>query len=128
MSISEKPIELPGLHVSVDEVRYDPDANTPPDYPHCFEYFISIHNDSDVAVNIRARKWVVTNARGELTVVEGDGVVGKTPMLQPGESFQYNSRHMLDTDWAVAEGSYFGVDSMSRRVMVRIPKFRMELP
>ena len=121
-------IELPGLRVSVDEVRHEPDAQTPPDYPHCFAYFITIHNDSDLTVTIRARKWVVTNARGELTVVEGDGVVGQTPQIEPGESFHYNSRHLLDTDWAVAEGGYFGMDALGRRVVVRIPKFRMQLP
>ena len=120
--------ELPGLRVSVDEVRHEPDALTPPDHPHCFAYFITIHNESDVAVTIRARKWVVTNARGELTVVEGDGVVGQKPLIEPGESFRYNSRHLLDTDWAVAEGGYFGVDAQGRRVVVRIPKFRMQLP
>ena len=128
MSKPEKFIELPGLQVSVDEVRHEPDAQTPPDHPHCFAYFITIHNDSDVAVTIQARKWVVTNARGELTVVEGDGVVGQKPLIEPGESFRYNSRHLLDTDWAVAEGGYFGVDTQGRRVVVRIPKFRMQLP
>jgi ApaG protein len=70
----------------------------------------------------------VTNARGELTVVEGDGVVGQKPLIPPGESFRYNSRHLLDTDWAVAEGAYFGVDARGRRVVVKIPKFRMQLP
>ena len=128
MSASAGFIELPGLRVTVDEVRHEPDAQTPPDKPHAFAYFISIHNDGDVTVTIRARKWVVTNARGELTVVEGDGVVGQTPRLGPGESFNYNSYHLLDTDWAVAEGGYFGVDEQGRRVAVRIPKFRMQVP
>ena len=128
MSKPEAFLELPGLRVSVDEVRYEPEAQTPAEHPHCFAYFISIHNDSDVPVTIRARKWVVTNARGELTVVEGDGVVGQTPRIEPGESFQYNSRHLLDTDWAVAEGGYFGLDPQGRRIVVKIPKFRMQLP
>jgi ApaG protein len=120
--------ELPGLTVTVDRVVYQPDAQTPPERPHCFAYFITIHNDSDVLVTIKGRKWVVRNARGEITAVEGDGVVGQFPVLQPGEQFSYNSYHLLDTQSAVAEGSYLGVDAAGRKVLTRIPKFEMAVP
>ena len=120
--------ELPGLHVTVDRVVYQPDAQTPADRPHCFAYFISIHNDSDVPVTIKGRKWVVRNALGEITAVEGDGVVGQSPTIAPGEKFSYNSYHLLDTDVAVAEGGYLGVDSLGRKVVTRIPRFEMRVP
>lgn len=120
--------ELPGLKVTVGRVDYHPEANTPPDRPHCFVYFITIHNESDTTVTIRGRKWVVTNSRGEVLVVEGDGVVGETPRIEPGQSFDYNSCHLLDTEEAVAEGAYFGVDDSGSRVMTRIPQFRMQVP
>src|SRR3954449_8787699 len=90
-------LELPGLHVTVDRVAYYPDAQTPPDRPHCFVYFITIHNDSDVTVTIKGRKWVVTNERGEVIAVEGDGVVGEFPEIAPGDRFTYNSFHLNDT-------------------------------
>jgi ApaG protein len=120
--------KLPGLKVVVDEVSYEPDAETPPDRPHCFAYYITIRNDSETPVTIRGRKWVVTEAGGESVVLEGDGVVGKMPRIEPGESFSYNSYHLLDDQEAVAEGSYFGVDDSGGRVMVQIPKFRMSPP
>ena len=119
-------LELPGLRVTVDRVVHLRDAQTPPDRPHCFAYFITIHNDSDVAVTIKGRKWVVKNARGEITAVEGDGVVGQFPKIEPGESFSYNSAHLNDTTTAVAEGSYIGVDDRGRKVLTRIPKFAMD--
>jgi ApaG protein len=119
---------LPGLRVTVDRVIYRPDAETPPDRPHCFVYFVTIHNAGTLAVTIRGRKWVVTNSRGEVLVVEGDGVVGQTPRIEPGESFSYNSYHLLEEGPAEAEGSYFGVDDKGRRILVRIPKFKMEVP
>src|SRR5688572_30751035 len=97
MHMSGEFIELTGLRVTVDRVEHQPDAQTPPDRPHCFVYFITIHNDSDRAVTIKGRKWVVTNDRGEITAVEGEGVVGKLPSIQPGEEFSYNSYHLLDT-------------------------------
>jgi len=46
----------------------------------------------------------VTNARGEITAVEGDGVVGQTPTIPPGDSFSYNSFHLFDTRTAVRKG------------------------
>jgi len=120
--------ELPGLAVTVDRVEYQPDAQTPPERPHCFAYFITIHNDSDVPVTIKGRKWVVRNARGEITAVEGDGVVGQFPLIAPGDEFSYNSYHLLDAESAVAEGSYLGVDAAGRKVITRIPKFEMVVP
>ena len=117
--------EPPGLHVTVDRVLYQPEAETPADRPHCFVYFISIHNDTDSAVTIKGRKWVVTNDRGEITAVEGDGVVGEFPTIAPGAKFSYNSYHLLDASSAVAQGSYIGVDATGRRVLVRIPPFKM---
>jgi ApaG protein len=110
----------------VDRVVHHREAQTPPDRPHCFAYHITIHNDSDVTVTIKGRKWVVKNSRGEITAVEGDGVVGKCPCLEPGESFSYHSFHLNDTTTAVAEGSYIGIDEKGRKVLTRIPKFEMD--
>ena len=70
----------------------------------------------------------MTNECGEITAVEGDGVVGEHPTIEPGEKFSYNSFHLLDTNSAVAEGSYLGVDVDGQRVLTRIPKFKMTVP
>jgi ApaG protein len=114
--------------VTVDRVLYQPDVETPPERPHCFVYFITIHNDTDTPVTIRGRKWVVTNTRGEITAVEGEGVVGQMPRIEPGGRFSYNSFHLLDTTSAIAEGSYLGIDSLGQRVITRIPRFKMIVP
>lgn len=121
-------LEPAGLRVTVDRVLYQPEAQTPPERPHCFVYFITIHNDTDTAITIRARKWVVTNASGDVTAVEGEGVVGQMPRIQPGDRFSYNSFHLLDTTAAVAEGSYLGVDDSGTPVLTRIPRFKLIVP
>ena len=121
-------IELPGLRVTVDRVVHRPDVQAPPERPHCFAYFITIHNDSEMAVTIKGRKWVVTNSRGEVLAVEGDGVVGQFPTIEPGDDFSYDSCHLLDDAWAVAEGSYLGLGEDGRRVFTRIPRFKMVVP
>lgn len=110
----------------VDDVVYMPSLDAPADKPHPFVYFISIHNGSDRRVTIHGRKWVVRDA-GEVTVVEGDGVVGQTPGLDPGEHFSYNSYHVTRGD-ASAEGAFFGRTDDGEWVFVRIPEFELKVP
>ena len=121
-------VELEGLSVVVDRVVYRSDMATPEGRPHCFAYFITIRNNSNITVTIKGRKWVVNEADGNKTVVEGDGVVGMFPELESGESFDYHSFHLFSGDWAVATGSYIGVDANGRSVITRIPEFRMDVP
>lgn len=122
------PIELAGLRVTIDKLVYRRLPESSGDRPHSFIYFLSIHNDSDVAVTIRGRKWVVTHSDGQVLVVEGYGVVGQMPLIPPGGKFSYNSQHLISTPSAVAEGAYLGVDENDRPVLTRIPKFHMVVP
>ena len=119
--------ELAGLHVTIDQIVYAPELPSPPTEPHSFVYFISIRNNSDTTVTIKGRKWVVTDADGQITAVEGDGVVGEFPTIPPGDRFCYNSRHVLATKTGAAEGSYIGLDERGERIIVRIPKFFMSV-
>lgn len=119
--------ELNGLSVTVDRVAFMPHLDAPPDKPFPFAYFITIHNQSTETVTIRGRKWVVTDNEGETIVVEGDGVVGQTPRLEPGQNFSYNSYHVISSD-SVAEGAFIGLTEEGQPVVVRIPKFTMQSP
>ena len=121
-------LKLEGLTVVVDRVVYQPDIATPEERPHCFAYFITIHNNSKQTVTIKGRKWVVNESDGKKTVVEGDGVVGLFPELKPGEEFDYHSFHLFSGPWAVANGSYLGLIESGQTVVTRIPEFRMEVP
>ena len=119
--------EFEGLRVKVDDVLYMPSLDAPPDKPHPFVYFISIHNDSPVPVTIRGRKWVVKEEGGEIMVVEGDGVVGQTPSIMPGEHFSYNSYHVIARN-AEVSGAFFGETAAGEWIFTRIPEFRLEVP
>ena len=120
-------IELAGLCATVDRVVYMPQLDAPPERPYPFVYFITIHNGSTDTVTIKGRKWVVADAGGDQIVVEGDGVVGQFPRLEPGEHFSYNSYHTIGAD-SVAEGSFIGVTEEGKPVLVRIPPFEMKVP
>ena len=120
--------EMEGLHVMVDDIIYMPSLDAPVDKPHPFVYFISIHNESPVPVTIRGRKWVVRDSEGETTVVEGEGVVGQTPTIAPGEHFSYNSYHVVAGGGAEVSGAFFGETAVGDWIFARIPDCRLELP
>ena len=120
--------EIPGLRTTLDRVVYffDSEAVTS-ETPHAFIYFLTISNLSDSTVTLNGRRWVIRDAEGQLNVIEGEGIVGKTPTLAPGESFSYNSHHALACN-AVAEGSFHGINSAGEPIHVRIPAIEMTIP
>jgi ApaG protein len=119
--------ELPGLSVTVDQVLYQPELTAPAERPHPFAYHLSIHNGSEEPLTILGRKWIVTDQTGEVLVVEGEGVVGHKPHLDPGQSFSYNSFHVI-REPSVATGTFFGQTDMGRAILVRVPEFDMSPP
>lgn len=118
--------EINGLYVEVNEVMHVPTLDAPADKPHPFVYFLTISNRSKQTVTIRGRKWVVRESNGETVVVEGSGVVGQTPRIEPGDHFSYNSYHVVAMN-ARVEGSFFGVTAKGRGFRVRIPGFDLEV-
>jgi ApaG protein len=121
-------LELPGLTARLDRLcHHRGGASLPPDRPHAFVYFVTIRNDSDRAVTLLGRKWVVCNEDGTRQVIEGDKIVGETPHLAPGEHFSYSSFHVTGMA-AVAQGSFHGHDEYGNKVHVLLPPFAMNLP
>lgn len=119
--------EIEGLAVHVDDVIYMPSLDAPSDKPHPFVYFITIANESTERVRVLGRKWVVREDDGEMTVVEAEGVVGQSPVLDPGEDFAYNSYHVTAGN-AEVSGSFFGETSTGVKVRMIIPPFKLILP
>ena len=119
--------QLPGLTATVDNVVYDPTLSAPADKPHPFVYFITIDNKSEETVTIFGRKWVIRDSDGHTQVVEGDGVVGKFPRLEPGRHFKYNSYMQVSSESRV-NGAFFGATQSGRAVCVQVPEFGMDPP
>jgi ApaG protein len=122
-----QPELLPGFEATVDRVEYDPELPASPEQPHPFVYYITIRNGSDRTLTVKGRKWVVRAESGEITAVEGDGVVGCFPRLEPGEEFSYNSYHTT-AGRALAEGAYLAVTEEGEAVLARIPPFQLIPP
>ena len=122
-----QPELLPGFEATVDRVEYDPELPASPEQPHPFVYYITIRNGSDRTLTVKGRKWVVRAENGEITALEGDGVVGCFPRLEPGEEFSYNSYHTT-AGRALAEGAYLAVTEEGEAVLARIPPFQLIPP
>ncbi len=119
--------ELPGLRVTVDKVVHHRDANFPAETPHAFVYFLTVSNLSLATVRLLGRKWIIRSPDGSTEVIEGDGIVGQTPRIPPGETFSYNSYHLTGHP-VTAEGAFHGTTEEGQRIFVRIPVFAMTPP
>ncbi len=116
------------IHVDV-EPSYRAEESSPSEQRYVFSYTITVHNHSPQAVQLLARYWKITQGSGKVQEVRGKGVVGKQPMIGPGQSFRYTSRAVLDGPVGVMEGSYTCVESTAQRPFeVSIAPFRLAGP
>ena len=127
-STAGKPLqERNGLRAVVERVVFTPSLDTPADRPFAFVYAITIYNDCAAPVTLKGRKWIVTESDGSRHVIEGDGIVGRFPRLEPGESFSYNSYHVVAGP-SQAEGMFLACDDRGQPIRVRVPEFKMSVP
>ncbi|MBW7859367.1 MAG: Co2+/Mg2+ efflux protein ApaG [Leptonema sp. (in: Bacteria)] len=102
---------------------YLPTQSMPEENRYFFSYTIEITNERLQPVQLISRYWLIINADGESQEVSGPGVVGKTPLIQPNESFVYTSFCPLNTSWGTMEGKYTMNDSDGNLFEVVIPRF-----
>lgn len=91
-------------------------------------YHIRIENGSDEPVQLLTRHWRITDGRGMVNLVEGDGVVGEQPLLQPGQSHDYVSGCPLTTPMGTMEGYYTFLRRVGEEFKVAIPFFPLAAP
>ncbi|KQN91218.1 Co2+/Mg2+ efflux protein ApaG [Sphingomonas sp. Leaf231] len=91
-------------------------------------YHIRIENGGDTPVQLLTRHWIITDGRGARHTVEGEGVVGEQPVIQPGASYDYVSGCPLATPNGSMQGSYRMVAADGRTFEVAIPRFTLMAP
>lgn len=94
-----------GIRITVRS-HYLAEQSSPMDDRYVFAYTVRIVNEGVAPAQLKTRHWVITDGRGVVEEVRGDGVVGETPRLAPGQSFQYTSGCVLDTPVGTMHGSY----------------------
>jgi ApaG protein len=117
-----------GMEVSV-ETFYQPDYSNPISGEYMFAYRITIENHNGFAVKLHRRHWHIFDSNGSYREVEGEGVVGVQPILQPGERYQYVSGCNLRTEMGKMYGSYTMENLHNKNTFeVNIPVFEMIVP
>jgi ApaG protein len=116
-----------GIRVSV-ESRYAPEYSQPQRNQWFFLYTIQISNEGEEQVQLLSRHWIILDATGKQEEVRGPGVVGETPVLEPGASFQYTSGCPLPTPFGSMEGTYQMVTARGEHFDARIARFSLREP
>ncbi len=117
-----------GIKISV-ETKFQSEHSDAEHRHFLFSYRISIENKSDYTVQLLSRHWDIFDSNSEHSEVDGEGVVGEQPVLEPGEIFEYESACGLTTDIGKMRGSYL----MERKIdksqfYVTIPEFELIVP
>jgi ApaG protein len=93
-----------------------------------WSYTIVITNTGDETVQLRTRRWLITDATGHQQEVRGEGVVGEQPVIPPGEHFEYTSGVPLSTASGFMTGSYEMVSETGERFEIDVPTFSLDSP
>lgn len=117
-----------GIEINV-ETFYQPDYSNAVSGEFMFAYRISIENRNNFPVKLHRRHWYIFDSNGENREVEGEGVVGVQPVLNPGEKYQYVSGCNLHTEMGRMHGTYLMEDITNKKTFeVKIPAFEMIVP
>lgn len=116
-----------GVTVRVS-VSYLPEQSEPERGRWFWAYHIRVENGGDAAVQLLARHWVITDGRGARHSVEGEGVVGEQPVIEPGTAYDYVSGCPLSTPTGSMQGSYHMIGEDGSGFDVKIPRFPLLAP
>ncbi len=116
-----------GVRVQV-MAQYSPEQSQPSQNQWFFLYTVQISNESVETVQLISRHWIITDANQQVKEVRGLGVVGKQPVLDPGESFQYTSGCPLSTPFGSMRGTYQMLKPDGERFDVEIGPFALTEP
>ena len=108
--------------------QFIPEQSDPDNDRYIFAYTISIKNIGSVPAQLVSRHWIITDGHNDVQEVRGLGVVGKQPLLQPGETFQYTSGSSLTTPIGTMKGTYRMVAEDGTHFEAVIPEFVLASP
>jgi len=114
--------ETAGVRVTV-RPAYLPRHSREAEGQYVFSYAVRIENVGPVAATLLSRRWTIHDSIGEVTEVEGEGVVGEQPLIGPGRVHEYESFCVLKSPRGWMEGQYFLVRSDGTPFTARIPRF-----
>lgn len=117
-----------GIEVQVETI-FQPSHSNVMKNEFLFAYHITLFNHNNFTVQLKRRNWKITDSNFDVRHVEGDGVVGRQPVLYPADVFQYVSACNLATAIGKMEGTYIFENKQTRHEFeVAIPEFKLIAP
>jgi ApaG protein len=117
-----------GVIISVESF-YQPDYSNPLSGEYMFAYRITIENNNNFPVKLLRRYWKIFDSNGSYKEVEGEGVVGVQPVIQPSGNYQYVSGCNLKTEMGKMQGHYLMENLHNKKQFeANIPEFEMVAP
>jgi ApaG protein len=120
-------LNSPRVCIQVQSV-YIESQSSPENERFVFAYTVTIRNLGRTPVQLLGRYWLITNGNGHETEVQGEGVIGVQPHIEPGNEYSYTSGAVLETPLGTMQGHYEMVDSQGDGFRVAIPVFRLAIP
>lgn len=108
--------------------QFLPQQSDPLQQHFVWAYTIQLENIGEETVQLLRRYWHITDASGMVQEVRGDGVVGETPVLEPGDVFQYTSGVSLKTASGIMGGHYEMTTGQNEVFLIDIPTFSLDSP
>lgn len=116
-----------GVDIQV-RTQYLSQQSDPARNSYAFAYTITISNQRSEAVQLLSRHWIITDQNNKVEEVRGSGVVGQQPIIQPGQSYQYSSGAVIETETGDMRGSYTMITASGVRFEAPIPLFILAVP
>lgn len=107
---------------------YLDDQSDPAEEHYVWSYTVQVENLGENEVQLLDRHWIITDSRGHIEEVKGEGVVGEKPVLAPKEGFRYTSGAALHCPSGMMVGSYGMRDATGRFFTVDVPAFSLDSP
>jgi ApaG protein len=105
--------------------RYHPEHSDPALPHHVWSYHVRVENHGTAPIQLLSRHWDIRDGKGRSEVVEGEGVIGQQPVIEPGQAFDYMSGCPLATPTGQMSGHYV-MTGEGGRFEARIPLFKLE--
>lgn len=110
------------------KTQYVEEQSEPENERYVFAYTVTIVNTGELGAKLDSRHWVITDANGEVTEVQGQGVIGEQPYIEPGKSYQYSSGAVINTPIGTMEGDYKMIGQNGTEFDAPIPIFSLAAP
>lgn len=93
-----------------------------------FSYTITLINVGIIPAQLISRRWVITDSNDKIQQVEGEGVIGKQPLLKVDQSFSYSSGAVIETPVGIMQGEYSMLSDEGDTFLAEIPQFTLSIP